>query len=93
MSDPIEAMARAMGRALAKAIENDVYACEMTLTERKVIADAAYQALRETLVPVGWEYWPAEGNCGMPFMQSNRANMDPRYWTETPLFALPELKE
>jgi hypothetical protein len=91
MSDPIEAMARAMGRALAKAIENDVYACEMTLTERKIIADAAYQALRETLVPVGWKYQSVPG-ADEEFIWVDKANMDPRYWTETPLFALPEIE-
>ncbi len=90
MSDPIEAMARAMGRALAKAIENDVYACEMTLTERKIIADAVYNALREMLVPVGWKYQSVSG-ADEEFIWVDKANMDPRYWTETPLFALPEI--
>lgn len=53
---------------------------------------AAYNALRDTLVPVGWEYWPAADTDELPFMQQNRSNMDPRYWLEMPLFTLPELK-
>ncbi len=83
MTDPIEAMARAMGRALAAAIENDVYACEMTLSERKIIAEAAYAALRDALVPVGWLVVPAVGK---PFMKNTHNG-----W-ETPLYALPEIK-
>lgn len=32
--------------------------------------------------PVAWMY----SNGDASFVQFNRANMDPRYWTETPLY-------
>lgn len=55
-------------------------------------ARAAYAAMRDALRPVAWGYWPSADTDELPFMQPNLANMDPRYWTETPLYALPEIK-
>ena len=39
--------------------------------------------------PVAWRYWPSADTDELPFAQLHRANMDPRYWTETPLYASP----
>lgn len=90
MAEVIEAMARALHQNTGWPVPYDEES-EVVKRGLRASATAAYNAMRETLVPVGWEYWPAEGNCGMPFMQSNRANMDPRHWTETPLYSLPEI--
>ena len=87
MSDLIEAMAR----AICVERDHEEYEDIVTTSYDRDLATAAYNALRETLVPVGWEYWPSAETDELPFMQPNRANMDPRYWTETPLFALPEI--
>ena len=42
--------------------------------------------------PVAWMYEPTADRPvkDRPFAQPNRANMDPRYWTETPLYAAPQ---
>lgn len=41
--------------------------------------------------PVAWMYTPTDmiRLYDGPFAQTNRANMDPRYWTETPLYTEP----
>jgi hypothetical protein len=94
MSDLIEAMAIAMcqsalGGERCPCAEIGEFRCRDAYPGEQAIV--ALNALREVLVPVGWEYWPSAETDELPFMQPNRANMDPRYWTETPLFALPEI--
>lgn len=90
MTDPIEAMAIAYNSVLLNQPEDQ--------RDQVEAMTAAYAALRETLVPVGWQY-----DCTNPVGDRNhldptflrlgrRANMDPRFWTETPLYALPEIK-
>lgn len=41
--------------------------------------------------PVAWMYEPIKPlpNHDRYFVQQNRANMDPRFWTETPLYTAP----
>ena len=39
--------------------------------------------------PVAWMYRPTKKNDELPFVQRKRANMNLRYWQETPLYALP----
>jgi hypothetical protein len=50
-------------------------------------ATAAYNALREMLVPVGWVY-AQEGEQSLTSPWRVKAEG----WTETPLFALPEIE-
>lgn len=41
--------------------------------------------------PVAWMYWPSARTDELPFVQLHRANMDPRYWQETPLYRTGQL--
>jgi hypothetical protein len=58
-------------------------------------ATAALNALRDTLEPVAWEY----AHAGMECRNVRRSrDRDPDYlqslgWTETPLYALPEVNK
>lgn len=54
-------------------------------------ATASYNALRETLVPVGWLYVSPEKTVRR-VIAAQFDHGRPDYWTETPLFALPEIK-
>ncbi len=55
-------------------------------------ATAAYAALRETLVPVGWMHEHERGESVLSRKPMPRG-ADELGWTETPLFALPEIKD
>lgn len=98
----IEAMARAIAEAHGQNPDDAAPIHMICTAENESLpwwiyyeedATAALAALRETLVPVGWMYAATNPlpNHDPYFIQSNRANMDLRYWTETPLFALPEI--
>lgn len=78
MTDPIEAMARAMA-------ENGGTDCWEHALE---CATAAYNALRNTLVPVGWKY-----ECDKRGVRwSVRTSLDAQKgWNAFPVFTLPEL--
>lgn len=87
MTDPIEAMARQVERVifrrvLSKRVEG--YTLEMA----NEITTAALQALRDTLVPVG--YWHTSDGYDQ-YLTSYRMTPE-EGWTETPLYALPEIK-
>ncbi len=45
--------------------------------------------MSDDLKPAAWLYTPTPDRPvkDSPFCQPNRANMDPRYWTETPLYS------
>lgn len=83
MTDPIEAMARKIALA-----NNDYDGPELHWEGYVDDAQAALQALRDTLVPVGWMYTKdgAESAFDWEPMTSTFG------WTETPLYALPEIK-
>lgn len=90
----IEAMARAMQDGYASAWDDlDDDDKEFAIEQ----ATAAYTAMRDALVPVGWLYvrkpnaWPPARN----IVQKTRWAEDDGariYWTETPIYALPEIK-
>jgi hypothetical protein len=72
----IEAMARAMENAIGE-----------SLIGSEFLATAALKALRDTLEPVGYEYRnPQNVTRYHPVRWSYEG------WTETPLYALPEVK-
>lgn len=62
------------------------------MTDRTEAMDAliAQDADLIDVEPVAWMYRPVRpakgGFAEQPFVQFNRANMNPRYWTETPLY-------
>ena len=92
----IEAMARGMCAADPDVRMGDaegVVQQRVNLEWRYYIpqATAAYTAMRDALVPVGWLYTSPEGTV----RKSTKERWDhgrPDYWAETPLFALPEVK-
>ncbi len=83
----IEAMARAM--CVERDGEGDGDA--LVSTYDRDLATAALAALRETLVPVGWLFQNKNDDEDWFFSRNSKPNMDPRYWTETPLYAIPEI--
>jgi hypothetical protein len=92
MSDPIEAMRNAIANSQC---EYDKGALSEWITDWEITeaAVAAYNALRETLVPVGWMYrrmTTAEAD-HIEFTRTQWAYVLTG-WTETPLFALPEIE-
>jgi hypothetical protein len=85
MTDPIEAMARAMCKKRYSKEADGAYAA---IGEHwRDLATAALAALRETLVPVGWCYVNSYGECEQ--IEYGPLFGDPRV---TPLYALPEIK-
>lgn len=86
MTDPIEIMAA----AICVARDGDEWDALVTDYDRE-LATAAYAALRETLVPVGWMHQHERGESVLSRKPMTRG-ADELGWTETPLFALPEIK-
>lgn len=80
MTDPIEIMAA----AICVARDGDEWDALVTDYDRE-LATAALAALRETLVPVGWI--KSDGNGGWLIHSPHKTAQ-----TETPLYALPEIK-
>lgn len=93
MGDPIEAMARAITLSDGANPDGMLWPSDDPLWHGAIpTATAAYQALRETLVPVGWMYrrmTTAEAD-HIEFTRTRWAYVLTG-WTETPLFALPEI--
>lgn len=86
MTDPIEIMAA----AICVARDGDEWDALVTDYDRE-LATAALAALRETLVPVGWMHQHERGESVLSRKPMTRG-ADELGWTETPLFALPEIK-
>ena len=91
MTDPIEAMHKAVMAYVffrAQPDRGDVFSW---LDDHPELMAVAYAALRETLVPVGWVHSHPNERRELEFFRlTNRDRMNG--WTETPLFALPEIK-
>lgn len=47
--------------------------------------------MSEEMQPVAWVY-EHKADASERFMQPNRANMDPRYWREEPLYTFEQLQ-
>lgn len=47
--------------------------------------------MSDEMQPVAWMY-EHKADASEMFMQPNRANMDPRYWTENPLYTFEQLQ-
>lgn len=91
MGEAIEAMAIAMcqsalGGKRCPCAETGKFNCRNEYPGEQ--ATAAYAALRETLVPVG--YWHTRSGYDEHLTFYQYPNEEG--WTETPLYALPEIK-
>ena len=106
MNDPIEAMARAITLSDGANPDGKLWPSDDPLWHGAIpTATAAYQALRDTLEPVGWRVRRLNGKgYGRRDSVIDAAIYDPsklEFWLNeeardnheiTPLFALPELK-
>ena len=91
MTDPIEAMLSAFNGGLIHRDDPNNPRGFTTFYDPKAAMTAAYAALRETLVPVGWVHEHERGESVLSRKPMTRG-ADELGWTETPLYALPEIK-
>ena len=91
MTDPIEIMARAAAAHVKKTPEYDIAARGMSIDDWVDVQAHALAALRDTLVPVGWMHEHERGESVLSRKPMPRG-ADELGWTETPLYALPEIK-
>lgn len=107
MTDPIEAMARGLCEQHIRNVRRhdttperleEVLPSAVDYSWHDFVdaATAAYAALRKTLVPVGWRYTKLDAlDAGIErraLREFQVADAVGRGWTETPLYALPEIK-
>ena len=85
----IGAMARAVHEHLCR---RDIMQYLDNPEDCEGLAAISYTAMRDALVPVGWMYQSDIPSVQYRVVRANRREVVHRGWTETPLYALPEIK-
>lgn len=80
-------------KAMMAPLVDEVVGC-CTIDERtaRYLATAAYTAMRDVLEPVGWMYQSDIPSVQYRVVRADRREVVHRGWTESQLYALPEIK-